>query len=115
MFPIYLQLAYVFLTVALGMGTGLLYDIYALLFHWRKPKGFFRWLWDISFWIFIFILVYYFLMRILGGDFRLWVLLALGAGQLIYHKAWRANKKILSWRRKLAGLLKKSANKDKLQ
>jgi spore cortex biosynthesis protein YabQ len=115
MLPVYLQLAYVFLTVAAGLATGLIYDIYALMFRWRKPKGLFRWLWDISFWIFLFILVYYFLVRILSGDFRFWVLLALGAGQVVYHKIWRSNKKILLWRNRLAGLLKKSANKDKLQ
>jgi hypothetical protein len=111
MTPVTKQLGLVLLTVCLGLLTGLSYDIYGILYRWRRPGRLARWLWDFSYWLGVFILVYWFLIKFFLGQFRLWHLLALGAGQLLYHNMIRRGKKILRRRHSLAGLRKKPANR----
>ncbi|MEA4892062.1 MAG: spore cortex biosynthesis protein YabQ [Peptococcaceae bacterium] len=111
MLPIKTQLLYMLLTVGVGAAAGFLYDVYFFLFRGRKLRGCWRWVWDFIFCLVLFLLFVYYLIRLVWGDFRLWIALALAAGLLLYNRLVRSNKKFLAFRRKIAGLPKKLANK----
>ena len=108
------QLTYKLLTVGVGVVLGFVFDWYSYWFRRRKPKGIWRWVWDFTFCLVLFLFFVYYLIRLVWGDLRLWMAVALGVGLFLYHRLIRANKKILGVRRRMAGLPKKLANKNKV-
>lgn len=115
MLPVKTQLIYILLTVGLGIFLGFCYDLYSAFLHYRRPKKLMRWVWDFIFCLVLFLLLVYYLIRLVWGDLRLWLAVALVVGWYFYYRCVRRKKIFLTGRTKAAGLAKKLANKDKVE